>query len=304
MFHQANIQLLLGRRRQLQNALKKLKEISPNNSKMGLQKPTLNNIVGSSKDTLKKMQRKLTLAEAEYSTIILSEKEKDADKHPEYLNEKKTKQREIAQLKQKIRKLDEEKVQLESFMGVKKTDFMSSMRNRLRQTNPTKYQDGSKLMKDLHCLKVGYNGVIPVDRGNDYFEFKDKLEDVAKRSKDERPSFTTKRKLEDEEDEDDKKFPVVQQMKFPFQQFYPPMMPYFPSYPWQYPPPFQSMSTNTQTSPESTSIFGNDISVKKEPSAPVQIHPTSSMDLLADAALKCVTMESFDTDCDADDESD
>ncbi|VDH92556.1 Hypothetical predicted protein [Mytilus galloprovincialis] len=45
MFQQANIQLLLGRRRQLQNALKNLKDISPNNSQMGLQKPSLNNIV-------------------------------------------------------------------------------------------------------------------------------------------------------------------------------------------------------------------------------------------------------------------
>ncbi|VDI41991.1 Hypothetical predicted protein [Mytilus galloprovincialis] len=184
MFQQANIQLLLGRRRQLQNALKNLKDISPNNFQMGLQKPSFNNIVESSKESVKKIQRKLTLAEAVYSTIILSEREKDgrrctnchktghkadnnknnksctnypcasihlcgqADKHPEYLQEKKTKQREILQLKQKIRKLDEENNQLESFMGVKKTDFMSLMRSSLRQTNPTKYQDGAKLMKD------------------------------------------------------------------------------------------------------------------------------------------------------------
>ncbi|VDI07408.1 Hypothetical predicted protein [Mytilus galloprovincialis] len=230
-----------------------------------------------------------------------------ADKHPEYLQEKKTKQREILQLKQKIRKLDEEKNQLESFMGVKKTDFMSSMRSRLRQTNPTKYQDGAKLMKDLHSLKIGYNGVVPEDRGNDYVDFKHKLDEMANRSKEVRPCFTIKRKVEDEADEDDKKFPVIHQMKFPFQQFYPQMMPYFPSYPWQYPPPFQSMSTHTKYSDVTGTYkcFWNDISVKREPSAPVHTHPKSSMDLLADAALKCATgIESFDTDCDADDESD
>ena len=83
-----------------------------------------------------------------------------------------------------------------------------------------KYQDGSKLMKDLPCLSISYNGVIPEDRWNDYLEFKDRLDNVTKKSS-----------------KDEKRFPSIIKLTFPSSSTILQwgMMQYFPSYLSQFP---------------------------------------------------------------------
>ena len=152
MFKEANVELLLGKKRQLQNALRNLQDVQPASSSsiiatasslpVSNTKSSMENISDASKVSFEKMKRQLELSEAEYATFILVEKEKDlgrrctnchqtghkadgnknnqpctkppcvsisqcgqADKHPEYLIEKRKKQREIAQLNRNLRSI-------------------------------------------------------------------------------------------------------------------------------------------------------------------------------------------------------
>ena len=77
MFEEANVKLLLGKKRQLQNALQNLKEVQPNATLVKTQKPSLSKIAESTKECAKTIKRQISIAEAEYATMILAEKEKD-----------------------------------------------------------------------------------------------------------------------------------------------------------------------------------------------------------------------------------
>lgn len=347
MFKNSNKTLLLGKKRQLQNALENLKDVSPNNTKQDtVQKPGMNKIVEKSTDSIKSLERDLARSEAEYNTMILSEKEKvvgrrcnnchrtghkannnknnelcsnypctsihfcgQVDKHPEYVLEKKKKQKEINQIKQKINKVKEEKTNLERFIDNKKTNFMSAMRERVRNTNPHKYRDGAKLMKDIHLLKVAYNNVIPDNTGNDCYEFKQHLERMTNKVSQD-GFIPQKRKYEDSVNDPGSNTSFTQQPS----QYFP--MPYFPN-PWQFPPYFPPVDINTTRMPFQVPTLplqhpapnpSQPAVLKMESTTPkpdvVKTEP-SSMDLLADAALKDYKLEECtETDFDADDESD
>ncbi|CAG2187196.1 unnamed protein product [Mytilus edulis] len=151
MFKEANICLLLGIKRQLQNTLMNLKDVSEtcglsaSTKQKSAEKPSMGKILDTNKAAIYTLKRQLDNSEAELNTMTLVEKAKDqarrctnchetghkadgnknnqpcaklpcmsisncgqVDKHPEYTIEKRRKQREVGQLKQKMKKMTEE----------------------------------------------------------------------------------------------------------------------------------------------------------------------------------------------------
>lgn len=353
MFTNANITLLLGKKRQLQNALENLKEVLPNSRSSVLQdtKPSLTKVVETSRDSLNILQRQLTVAEAEYATLVLAEREKDGrrctichlkghkadnnknnkaccnepcksinlcgqmDKHPEYVVEKKKKQKEISQLKMKVRKQKEEKDQLEQYVDDKKKDFMSSMRNRLRVTNLHKYQDGSKLMKDLHTLKIAYKGVVPENKGTDYMDFKDKLQEMSKQTSTVyHQSPGMKRKWDETQDSTSFQphfHPLPSSSYTATMNPFFPMVPFFNSFPWQMSPFRPPSCTTADMKPiefKDPTVVKTEHSAQGRPCSPIDLSTPKrrqNLDILADAAIGKIPFQTggFDTESDADTES-
>ncbi|CAC5414149.1 unnamed protein product [Mytilus coruscus] len=155
------------------------------------EKPNMSKISDANKAAITSLKRQLDNSEAEHNTMTLVEKAKDqarrctnchetgnkadgnknnqpcaklpcmsissccqVDKHPEYTIEKRRKQREVGQLKQKMKKMTEVQKMLETYTLTRKNDFISNMKERLRATNPRKYIDSSILMRDLFALNV------------------------------------------------------------------------------------------------------------------------------------------------------
>ncbi|CAG2194937.1 unnamed protein product [Mytilus edulis] len=227
------------------------------------------------------------------------------DKHPEYTIEKRRKQREVGQLKQKMKKMTEEQKMLETYTLTRKHDFISNMRERLRASNPRKYIDGSVLMRDLFALKTHFKGEAPTENGRDSLDFSEALCSIDKKKrKSQVNSFKRNMKIDDDDISTNMKaaklaFPMCQpqpQPQFPYPYLYPMyhQMPFFPNVNSGQ----MSATFNPQIQGFPTSNLFSDTSVKPEPKSP----PKNPMEILAEAALKHSPIN-YDAD-DDDDESD
>ena len=93
-------------------------------------------------------------------------------KHPEYGRMLTEKKKQLANLKDSVKEIQEQLDMLRKFVNkTSETNFMMDVKRRLRICNPQKYRDVSLLLKDTRTLKVAYKGKIPTLDQDDSTEF-------------------------------------------------------------------------------------------------------------------------------------
>ena len=93
-------------------------------------------------------------------------------KHPKYSRLLAEKKKQLSNLKDSVANAQEELDMLRKFVNkTSETNFMLDVKRRLRISDPKKYRDVAKLLRDTRTLKVAYKGIIPSIDQNDCEEF-------------------------------------------------------------------------------------------------------------------------------------